>query len=391
MQSNFSAQAVEIAPGTYWVGKRTPGEIFHANPYLRVFQGQDAQGASKTFNLLIDPGSNKEFAIVRSKVEQVIGSMDRVGGVFINHQDPDVASSVGTILGRHSPRSWVLCTEDTWRLVHYYNIPRQLFVPLERYAYGLQFPTGDVLMPVPSPFCHFVGATMLYDPKTRVLFSGDLFGGLTEKDAQGIWADESDWTGMRAFHQIYMPTNKALRQAVARIRALTPAVQTIAPQHGRLIRGKLVQTFLDRIESLPVGLDLIEEDAGVATLEDTRHAWLTVLNRVLEVAEAFMGGEARERLRRDNVMRGLCEEKQGRFVLTGSGKAAVERALLLLLEHQPQEVSNPIKYEAIHATAELDLPTPSIEMEEAGVTPGGGGGDDDGGGFRMPAFGGPRG
>ena len=65
---------VEIAPGTYWVGKRDPHSIFHANPYLRVFRGTDAQtGRPNQFNLLIDPGSRSDFAVV-STTANLLGS-----------------------------------------------------------------------------------------------------------------------------------------------------------------------------------------------------------------------------------------------------------------------------------------------------------------------------
>ena len=61
------AAAVEIAPGTYWVGMRDPKSIFHANPYLRVFDGGDHGKPSVQFNLLIDPGSVTDVAVVTAK------------------------------------------------------------------------------------------------------------------------------------------------------------------------------------------------------------------------------------------------------------------------------------------------------------------------------------
>ena len=40
---DLNRTAVEIAPETFWVGKREPGGIFYANPYLRRFRGTDAR------------------------------------------------------------------------------------------------------------------------------------------------------------------------------------------------------------------------------------------------------------------------------------------------------------------------------------------------------------
>lgn len=36
-----------------------------------------------------------------------------------------------------------------------------------------------------------------------------------------------------------------------------PAPLMIAPQHGGIIQGALIETFLDKLESLKVGLDII--------------------------------------------------------------------------------------------------------------------------------------
>ena len=111
--------------------------------------------------------------------------MDRLSALFINHQDPDVGSSASIISARYAPKAGILCSEDTWRLIVHLNLPRNRFIATEKFAQGLSVPTGHKLLPVPSPFCHFRGAVMLYDPETRVLFTGDLFGGLTDAKRAG--------------------------------------------------------------------------------------------------------------------------------------------------------------------------------------------------------------
>ncbi|MGM0557799.1 MAG: MBL fold metallo-hydrolase [Myxococcota bacterium] len=360
MSQNLVVEPVEIAENTYWVGKRPEDEIFYANPYLRRFPGSDG---GSDFNLIIDPGSSSDFSVVQSKVSQVIGSISKISAVFINHQDPDVGSSVGLMLGRYTPKAHVLCTEDTWRLVHYYNIPRKRFVALEKYPNGVKLPTGDVVKPVPSPFCHFVGAMMLYDPSTRVLFTGDLFGGLTDRDAEGLYADESDWTGMRAFHQIYMPTQKALKNAIQSIRQLDPAPEVIAPQHGRVITGEYVAEYLDRLENLPVGLDILEDRFSS---DEELQAWTTVLGRVLDTARSAIGERADVLLDQDPNLSGIISITDSGVVVRSLGKTSVERAVRILSEHVPRAVTNALKYEAVFASNELGLPTPMIELDEEG-------------------------
>jgi serine/threonine-protein kinase len=352
-------EPVEIADNVYWVGKRPRDEIFYANPYLRHFPGDEGN-----FNLLVDPGSSKDFGVVQSKISRVVGGIENISAVFINHQDPDVGSATGQLLGRYTPDAHVLCTEDTWRLVHYYNIPGEQVISMDDYVpNGAKLPTGDSIVPVPSPFCHFVGAMMLYDPKTRVLFSGDLFGGLTDRDAEGLFADESDWTGMRAFHQIYMPTNKALTTAIENIRELEPAPEVIAPQHGRVIRGRWVEEFMGRLEELPVGLDVHDERFAS---DDELRAWSTVLNRVVETARDAIDEPIDDIVEKDPQLRGMVTMQGGDVEITSLGKSSVERAIRLLCAHVPEEMKESLKYEAVFAAGELDLPTPSIELEEEG-------------------------
>jgi eukaryotic-like serine/threonine-protein kinase len=356
----LAALPFEFAPGCWWVGKRPPGEIFYANPYLRT-----SEGDGKRFHLLIDPGSSRDVSIVQAKCAHVLrNDLDSIGGIFINHQDPDVGSAVGVLLGKTLPNAHVMCSEDTWRLIQYYNIPRERFIALERFPNGFDLPTGLTLVPVPSPFCHFVGAIMLYDPANRVLFTGDLFGGLTAKGAQGLWADESDWVGMRAFHQIYMPTNKALRVAIRAIRAIKGGVDIIAPQHGRLIRGELVGLFMDRLEQLQVGLDILSDRQ--ATPEELR-AWNTVLDRIIHVASSLTDLDLVAYIADDAHLRGVVARQGDTLELRSLGKFAVERALRLIAEAlHDNDLMAAVKYEAIFATEELGLPTPVMELDEDG-------------------------
>lgn len=355
--------AIPIAEDTYWVGRREPGGIFFANPYLRVFR----DGAGGSTNLLIDPGASSDFAIVQAKCAPIIGSIAKTHAVFINHQDPDVGSVIGPLMARFAPQARLLCSEDTWRLVHFFNVPKSRYLCVDPYVgQGFSLPTGHVLIPVPSPYCHFAGAMMLYDPQTRVLFTGDLFGGMTAANAEGLWADETDWPGMRAFHQLYMPARAALAYAVRAIRALNPAPVIIAPQHGRLLRGRWIEEYLHRIEHLSVGVDLLE-DRNVDP--ETLRAWTAVLRRVVATAQAYLGASAEERLASDPDLAANITRGADGLELERLGKWSVERAVHLLSDNEIQAVANAVRYEAIYAASELELPAPNLHLVEEGEMP----------------------
>ncbi len=242
-------EVVELAPDVYWVGRRH-GRMLECNAYLRVWKRDGAE-----VSLLVDPGPPKDLEVLTNKVESVIGSLKRLDYVFLNHQDPDVASNAAPIQ-QGAPRARVLCSEDTFRLAQFYGLDASRYTPTETFASGrMALATGHDVILVPTPFCHFRGAVMLYDPDSRILFSGDLFGGARASD---MVATDRSWPGVEMFHQAYMPTRRALARAVGAVRRLDPQPLLIAPQHGAIVTGDDVQRMLDRIEHLEVGLDLLE-------------------------------------------------------------------------------------------------------------------------------------
>ena len=93
-----------------------------------------------------------------------------------------------------------------------------------------------------------------------MLFTGDFMGGVNSRNGDGVFATEDSWEGIKLFHQLYMPSTKAVRKTVERISMLNPFPEVIAPQHGDVIRGPLVTEFLSRMSQLEVGIDLVEEN-----------------------------------------------------------------------------------------------------------------------------------
>ncbi len=241
-------QPVEISKNIYWVGSSEEA-LLRRNIYLRVFQGNDRQ-----FSLLIDPGPPVDLEIVTKKVGSIIGHLGNVNLVFINHQDPDVVTNAASIQ-KLNPKLQTLMTEDTWRLVQFYGLKESKFRAVEKFPkMRAKIKTGQTLQFVPTPFCHFRGACMYYDVESRILFSGDFLGGISTSD---LYGDESHWEGIKAFHQLYMPSRTALRYSVQQIRNLDPQPIMIAPQHGTILEGDVMELFLTKMEDLEVGMDLI--------------------------------------------------------------------------------------------------------------------------------------
>ena len=199
-----------------------------------------------------------------------------------------------------------------------------------------------------------------YDPEIRTLFSGDLFGGLNQLGRVHLFAEEHDWAGVAQFHQIYMPTREVLRYAVRQIRALRPAVEIIAPQHGHIIAGDLVPLFLERMSELLVGSDLLAMELDETYLDGYR----TVLARLIARAEQMM--ERREiikllesRVVNDDLAR-LVTCAGNEIQLHREGYSAVVKVLNRLVLGESPEFANMLRSEVLGVCLEQKLPIPAI-------------------------------
>ena len=268
--------AIEIAPGIFWAGRRA-GELLERNTYLLRLQGRGHH-----FSIVVDPGPYCDLQVVTAKINSIIGSLQAVDVLFLNHQDPDVAANAA-FLQRASSRAVVWCSEDSWRLSRFYDLMPDRRIIIEQFwNRSITLPTGHQLQFIPTPFCHARGAVMLYDPNSRVLFSGDLLGGLSAKGS--LIANAACWAGIRSFHELYMPSSEALKNAVAQIRAISPPPLIIAPQHGSIIPEPLIDIFLQRLTELEVGVNFV-------LTSHSKTNYLRAINELLPEISAVLGTE----------------------------------------------------------------------------------------------------
>ncbi len=350
-------EVAELAPDVHWVGRRR-GQLLENNAYLLTFRR-----GTKQVRVLVDPGPPEDFAILSHKVESLVGSMDRLDYVFLHHRAPDVAGSAGAIQQR-SRTTQIICSEDTFRHARAYGLDPNRFMAVESFPGGVcTLPTGNAITFVPTPFCHHRGAVMLFDPGSRVLFSGTLFGGAR---APKLVAWEGSWPGIEMFHQIYMPTQRALGLAVGRVQRLTPTPALIAPQHGAMILGRDIGTFIERIGRLEVGVDLPEKPAHV-------ERYLAAANAIALEYENIAGVEGSRELKAgftDGTFTRLFTLDGRRSIVsfTVAPRLALEAFARDAVAAVPAEQRNELarKVEAIWRRNELDGPATA---EPAGTAP----------------------
>ncbi len=351
MEVDFK-EPIEISADTFLVGKREGGPL-ERNTYLRTFKT-----GSKRINLVIDPGPPTDFEVLSVKLAKVIDDPKNVHIVFLNHQDPDVGYNA-VYFQRLNPNLIIVTTQDTWRVVRYFGLNDKSFRAVESFLNNrVMLSTGHRLIFIPTPFLHARGACMVYDPETQILFSGDFFGGLTSKEA-GVYATDKDWDGIKAFHQIYMPSKEAIKLAINAIKKLNPPPLVIAAQHGSLIEGDLLVKFMGRMETIEVGIDLIKDTKLNASLRD-------VLNDIIAAVSQRMSKEkiamVLNRFTAGRTFPDLATVRDGKIVEIKFDAVGVFTSIVKgLINNSDAETRALIKARATKLLLDRDLPLIDLE------------------------------
>jgi len=216
--------------------------------------------------ILLDPGGNLLYAPLVIELSK-LGPVEELDYVFASHQDPDIIASMDRWLMK--TKATVICSE-LWSRFLPHLVPsymdEQMGVDLDKRIKGVKdggevLPFGETKLKIlPAHFLHSVGNLQIYDPVSKILFSGDmgasLMSGSFDTDIENF---DEHIQYMKGFHQRYMCSNKACKLWVNMVRHLD--IDMIAPQHGKPFKGKvMVEKFLKWIEELPCGVDLLTQE-----------------------------------------------------------------------------------------------------------------------------------
>lgn len=228
----------EIAAGVHWVGVEDETDSFRCNPYI-IVDGAEA--------VLIDPGGLLYADAVIARIRAVVDPSS-IRYIVAQHQDPDVCSMLNALRSIVHPDCEVVCHGRMSVLIKHLGAGFP-FWHVEDNDFTLTF-GGRTLTFAHTPYLHSPGAIVTYDRKTRTAFTSDIFGGIT-KDWD-LYAPEDYLDSIMAFHVDYMPSKEILATGIKRIRQLGK-IRRIAPQHGSIVEGDLVDKLLDAVESISVG------------------------------------------------------------------------------------------------------------------------------------------
>jgi flavorubredoxin len=215
-----------------------------ANQHLIVHSGN---------GMLLDPGGHKVHSQVLGETFSILGA-GKLRSLFLSHQDPDIVAALN---------GWLMTTDadayvsKLWtRFVAHFGLDhiedRLKSIPDEGMIIDLD---GSFLMALPAHFLHSQGNFQIYDPTSKILYSGDL-GASVGADYITVEDFDAHLPYMEGFHRRYMASNAAMKAWAEMVRPLD--IEIIAPQHGAMFSGKeMVRRFIDWCAALQCGVDLI--------------------------------------------------------------------------------------------------------------------------------------
>lgn len=229
------------------------GEMVQANVHLIVDSGK---------GMILDPGGHKVFKHLLQEIGVIIG-IDNLQWIFFSHQDPDIVAAAN---------GWLMTTKATalasklWlRFIPHFGVDRLVvdrIKGLDDDGAIIKLGNSDIYI-LPAHWLHSPGNFQVYDPVSKILYSGDL-GASLGQDYEFVQNFEEHIKYMEGFHRRYIASGRALKNWAKMVRQLD--IEIIAPQHGAIFKGKdMVNKFIDWVESLQTGVDVMDDIYKIPT------------------------------------------------------------------------------------------------------------------------------
>ncbi len=238
---------IPIADNIFWIGvndRRT--QLFENLWPLEKGVAYNSYLIKGPKNVLIDTVEASKSDEYLEKISHLIGPHGKVDYLIINHLEPDHSGVIRSVIAKY-PELKLVGNSKTFKILdQFYQIRDHLFSIDDM----LTLDTGDrQLKFFLTPMLHWPETMMTYDPKSRILFSGDGFGSFGALDG-GIFDDELNLSlyedEIRRYYanivgKYWNPVQKAAKSLE------NTDIRIIAPTHGPVWRkdpGWIVGQYL---------------------------------------------------------------------------------------------------------------------------------------------------
>jgi flavorubredoxin len=221
------------------------GSMVEANQHIIIHNGE---------GILLDPGGHKVYTKLFAQLSSHL-TISGLKYLFFSHQDPDIIAATN---------GWLMVTDAEallsalWmRFIPHFGVDELVVNRIKPIPdKGMVVNVGGVdLKLIPAHFLHSPGNFQLYDPISKILYTGDLGASLGTSDPF-VKDFDAHIPSMDGFHRRYLPSSRPLKMWAKMARQLD--IEIIAPQHGAMMAGKEnVERFISWIETLTCGYELM--------------------------------------------------------------------------------------------------------------------------------------
>ncbi len=207
--------------------------------------------------MILDPGGHKVYSRVLAATSQQLQGA-KLKYLFLSHQDPDIVAAAN---------GWLMTTDADayisalWtRFVPHFGLDHLVLGRLKPIPdEGMVLTLGGArLVIVPAHFLHSPGNFQVYDPTSKILYSGDL-GASVGTEAVEVTDFDAHLKYMEGFHRRYMSATTPRCAAGPPPRASSTS-RSSRRSTGRCFRGRaMVKRFIAWAEALPCGVDLFTD------------------------------------------------------------------------------------------------------------------------------------
>lgn len=202
--------------------------------------------------MILDPGGIEFFSEFVSLISEELDP-SKIKYIFSSHQDPDAISSlhlwleVNPSIKCYSSWLWI-------SFLSHFGAAEKVFISIPDPGMKIQFGNKELEI-VPAHYLHSPGNFHLYDPLSKIYFSGDIGAAISydNLDADIFVKDfDSHIINSKLFHQRWMASNESKREWCERVSKMD--IDMLCPQHGFIYTGKDVERFINWFDELKVGV-----------------------------------------------------------------------------------------------------------------------------------------
>ncbi len=237
-----------------WLGweEKEDVQLVNVNQYV-IIDNDEA--------IILDPGGIHVFPRIVGNISRYV-DLEKIKYLFFSHQDPDVCSGIAMWLSITPAKVYI---SKWWvRFIPHFGIfDAKRIVGIDDKGLKLKFKSGRTLEIIPTHFLHSTANFTVYDPTSKIYFSGDLGTALFPPGKKQLFVEDFDEYAsmMIDFHKRFLTSNSAIKYFLDKISKYD--IEMIATQHGGIFPDKeSSKKFFNWLKNIKCGVDNLKNIYG---------------------------------------------------------------------------------------------------------------------------------